>query len=112
MKVVVPSALGSGDEVRGGSPLWANRSRHRHFEAVRVPLDDLKKNDSVRTSGGFFGKVVSVDTEHNTVTLKIDEQNNTRLRVTRSSIEAIMSDDKKESTSDAKRATQKAEVGS
>ena len=75
-------------------------------------MDDLKKNDSVRTSSGIYGKVVSVDSEHDTVTLKIDEQNNTRLRVTRSSIEAIMSDDKKESTADAKKATQKAEVGS
>ena len=25
--------------VRGGSPLWTQRSRHRHFEALRVPLD-------------------------------------------------------------------------
>jgi len=42
VKATVGVALGSGDEVRGGSPLWANRSRRRHFEAVRVPLDDLK----------------------------------------------------------------------
>lgn len=42
IKSTVVAALGSGDEVRGGSPLWANRSRHRHFEAVRVPLDGLK----------------------------------------------------------------------
>ncbi len=42
VKSTVGAALGSGDEVRGGSPLWANRSRHRHFEAVRVPLDELK----------------------------------------------------------------------
>ena len=42
VKSTVVAALGSGDEVRGGSPLWANRSRHRHFEAVRVSLDDLK----------------------------------------------------------------------
>ena len=25
--------------VRGGSPLWTQRSRHRHFETLRVPLD-------------------------------------------------------------------------
>ena len=73
-------------------------------------LDELKKNDTVRTKGGFFGKVVSVDQEHGTVTLKIDEQNNTRIRVTRSSIEAIVSDDYK--ASDANKAKQKAEVGS
>jgi len=25
--------------LRGGSPLWTRRSRHRHFEALRVPLE-------------------------------------------------------------------------
>jgi WS/DGAT/MGAT family acyltransferase len=38
----VGAVLGAGDDVHGGSPLWANRSRHRHFEAVRSSLDDLK----------------------------------------------------------------------
>ena len=33
---------GSGDEVEGGSPLWKQRSRHRHLEHVHVPLDELK----------------------------------------------------------------------
>jgi diacylglycerol O-acyltransferase / wax synthase len=34
--------LGSEGEVRGGSPLWKNRSRHRHLEDLRVPLEDAK----------------------------------------------------------------------
>jgi WS/DGAT/MGAT family acyltransferase len=38
----VAGALGSGEAVSGGSPLWAHRSRHRHFEAVRTPFDELK----------------------------------------------------------------------
>ncbi len=33
---------GSSTEVPGGSPLWKTRSRHRHLEHVRVPLDGLK----------------------------------------------------------------------
>ncbi len=33
---------GSNNEDPGGSPLWKNRSRHRHLESVRVPLDQLK----------------------------------------------------------------------
>jgi diacylglycerol O-acyltransferase / wax synthase len=33
---------GSGNEVAGGSPLWKERSRHRHLEHVGVPLDELK----------------------------------------------------------------------
>ena len=33
---------GSGNEVSGGSPLWKQRSRHRHLEHVTMPLDQLK----------------------------------------------------------------------
>jgi len=33
---------GSGNEVEGGSPLWKQRSRHRHLEHVALPLDELK----------------------------------------------------------------------
>jgi WS/DGAT/MGAT family acyltransferase len=38
----VAGVLGTGDELPGGSPLWANRSRHRHLEVVRSSLEDLK----------------------------------------------------------------------
>ena len=33
---------GSSNEDPGGSPLWKQRSRHRHLEAVHVPLEPLK----------------------------------------------------------------------
>ncbi len=33
---------GSSNETSGGSPLWKERSRHRHLEWVQVPLDELK----------------------------------------------------------------------
>jgi WS/DGAT/MGAT family acyltransferase len=33
---------GGGGEGTSGSPLWTKRSRRRHLEHVRVPLDDLK----------------------------------------------------------------------
>ncbi len=35
---------------RGGSPLWNQRSRHRHLEYVQVPLDGLKA--AAKTLGG------------------------------------------------------------
>lgn len=31
------------DEAPSGSPIWTGRSRHRHFEWVRVDVDDMKK---------------------------------------------------------------------
>ena len=36
----VGALVGSGNDVPGGSPLWKQRSRHRHLEWVSVPLDD------------------------------------------------------------------------
>jgi WS/DGAT/MGAT family acyltransferase len=39
---VVGDLTGSDNEVEGGSPLWKERSRHRHLEYVVVPLDELK----------------------------------------------------------------------
>ena len=36
------SQVGGGGDVPGGSPLWRNRSRHRHLEGLRVPLDEAK----------------------------------------------------------------------
>ena len=73
-------------------------------------LENLKKNDLVRTSGGIFGRVVSVDQDRNIVVLKIDEQNNVRMRVLRSTVEAVVTDEKKDKTS-GDRTTEKAEVG-
>ena len=32
----------SGKDVEGGSPLWTERSRRRHLERVRVPLEDAR----------------------------------------------------------------------
>ncbi|MDY7104461.1 MAG: wax ester/triacylglycerol synthase family O-acyltransferase [Actinomycetota bacterium] len=32
----------TGESAHGGSPLWHERSRRRHLEAIRVPLDELK----------------------------------------------------------------------
>jgi diacylglycerol O-acyltransferase len=38
----VEQVRGGGGEVAGGSPLWRTRSRHRHLESLRVPLEDAK----------------------------------------------------------------------
>jgi preprotein translocase subunit YajC len=56
--------------------------------------DGLKKNDRVQTIGGILGIVVNVNKSSDEVTLKIDEGNNTKLRIKRSAIAHIISDDK------------------
>ena len=68
------------------------RPQKRHQQEYSRMLDSLQKNAQVRTRAGILGKVVSVDKDQDLVTLKIDEQNNVRMRVTRSSIEAVLSE--------------------
>jgi len=70
--------------------LWRpeRKKRRRHEEL----LGKLKKNDRVLTVGGVYGTVVSVHTEVGDVTIKVDENSNTRLRITRSSIGQVIKD--------------------
>ncbi len=53
-------------------------------------LNSLQKNDRVRTVGGILGTVV--DIREDEVTLKVDESNNTKIKVTAGSIGAVLSD--------------------
>jgi preprotein translocase subunit YajC len=59
-------------------------------------LAGLRKNDTVRTSGGIFGKVVSIEPDRDQVVLKVDENQNVRLRVLRSSIAAVLEREEKD----------------
>jgi len=53
---------------------------------------NLKKNDRVRTIGGILGTVV--DIKENEITLKIDESNNTKIKIVASAIGANISQQK------------------
>jgi preprotein translocase subunit YajC len=54
-------------------------------------MQDLSKNDRVQTIGGIIGTVV--DMKDDEITLKIDESNNTKMKVIRSAISRNMSKD-------------------
>ena len=49
-------------------------------------LKGIKKNDRVLTIGGIYGIVTNIDTEADEVTIRVDESNNTKIRMTLSSI--------------------------
>ena len=57
-------------------------------------LDSLKKNDRVVTIGGIHGVVVNIASESDEVTIRVDEGNNTKLRVSRSAISRVIGDEK------------------
>lgn len=62
-------------------------------------LDAVKKNDRVVTIGGVYGVVANVQRESDEVTLRVDENNNTRIRVTMGAIARIIRDEPEEATS-------------
>lgn len=53
-------------------------------------LEGLKKNDRIITLGGVYGVVTNVNREADEVTLKVDEANNTKIRVTFGSIGRVL----------------------
>jgi preprotein translocase subunit YajC len=52
----------------------------------KAMLGAIKKNDRVITNSGIFGVVTNIAPESDEVTIKVDEANNTKLRMTLSSI--------------------------
>jgi preprotein translocase subunit YajC len=53
----------------------------------------LKKNDRIRTIGGILGTVLDVRDDE--IIIKIDESNNTKMRVVPSAIASVLSEEKK-----------------
>jgi preprotein translocase subunit YajC len=64
------------------------KKQQQHKQMVQ----SLAKNDRVQTIGGIIGTVV--DIKEDEVTLKIDESNNTKIKILRSAIGRNMSKDK------------------
>ena len=57
-------------------------------------IQSLKKNDKVRTIGGIMGTVMDIKGDE--VVLKIDEANNTKIRICTSAIGKTLSRDEEE----------------
>jgi preprotein translocase subunit YajC len=53
-------------------------------------LDSIKKNDKVVTIGGIYGVVSNVKPGEDEVVLKVDEDKDVKIRVTRSSIAQVL----------------------
>jgi len=64
------------------------KKQQQHKQMVQT----LQKNDRVRTIGGIMGTVVDVKGDE--ITLKVDESNNTKIKVAPSAIGRNLSQDK------------------
>jgi preprotein translocase subunit YajC len=56
-------------------------------------LTNLKKNDRVVTIGGIYGVVMNAKRESDEVILKVDETNDTKIRVIYSAIARVITDE-------------------
>lgn len=66
------------------------RTERKRRAQANTMLENLKKNDRVVTIGGIFGTVVNVAKGSDEVTIRVDEGNNTRLRIQRSAISRVV----------------------
>lgn len=68
------------------------RGPRKKQQQHRQMVESLGKNDRVRTIGGIIGTVVDIKGDE--VTLKVDESNNTKIKVVSSAIGKNLSKDK------------------
>jgi preprotein translocase subunit YajC len=60
------------------------REPRKKQKQLQQMVKSLKKNDKVRTIGGILGTVVDIKDDE--IILKVDESNNTKIRVVASAI--------------------------
>ncbi|MEE3370503.1 MAG: preprotein translocase subunit YajC [Planctomycetota bacterium] len=65
-----------------------NRKRREH----EAELKKLKVHDRVVTAGGILGTVIEAKEDSDELTIRIDEVNNTRMRILRSAISRKVTD--------------------
>jgi preprotein translocase subunit YajC len=68
------------------------RGPRKKQQEHRKMVQSLEKNDKVRTIGGIIGTVVDIKGDE--ITLKVDESNNTKIKVIPSAIGKNLSKDK------------------
>jgi len=69
--------------------MWRPESQRR--AKMQELLAGLKKNDRVHTNSGIYGVVVNVQTKY--VTLRVDENNNTKIKVLRTAVAGVVGDE-------------------
>ncbi len=68
------------------------RGPQKQKQERKKMVQSLQKNDRVQTIGGILGTVVDIKGDE--ITLKVDESNNTKIKVTSSAIGRNLSQDK------------------
>jgi preprotein translocase subunit YajC len=69
------------------------RPQQREQKAREAMIKQIKKNDRVLTSSGIYGVVANIEAEAGMVTVRVDEKNDTKIRMTLSSIARVLGDE-------------------
>jgi preprotein translocase subunit YajC len=69
------------------------RPQRREQVARQAMLKNVKKNDRVITTAGIYGVVTSVQADSDEVTIRVDEANNTKLRMSLGSVARVIGSD-------------------
>jgi preprotein translocase subunit YajC len=72
------------------------RPERRKRAEMSQMLEALKKNDRVVTIGGIHGVVINAGKDSDEVTIRVDEGNNTKLRIQRSAVSRVVPADEGE----------------
>ena len=69
------------------------RPQQKEKAKRQAMLAAVKKNDRVVTIGGIHGVVTNVDMKADRITIKVDESNDTKIRMTFSAIARVLGDE-------------------
>ena len=71
------------------------RQQQKEQAQLSELLDNLKKNDEVITAAGIVGTVVNLRDGGDFITIRIDENTNTRMKILKKSVIRVLTDEKK-----------------
>ncbi|MBW8015612.1 MAG: preprotein translocase subunit YajC [Planctomycetes bacterium] len=63
------------------------KKKQRHTQMVKA----IQKNARIQTIGGIIGTVIEI--KENEIVIKIDESNNTKMRISKGAVSTVLSDD-------------------
>ena len=82
--------------------LQPERKRKNEFQEM---LQQLKPNDRIVTIGGIYGTVVQTYKDQDELVIRVDEKTNAKLRIRRSAVAQVISNDTKKETSNKESAS-------
>ncbi len=71
------------------------RQQQKEQAQLAEMLDNLKKNDEVVTAGGIVGTIVNLRDGGEYITIRIDENTNTRMKILKKSVIRVLTGEKK-----------------